>query len=276
MLPQLIEMKPNNLGIWEQQTSLDEIRNIYGKGLSQSEFNVFIQMGKATGLNPFLKEMWAVKYGTSAAQIFIGRDGYRKSAQAHYDYDYHLVDAVYSNDEFSVEAGNVMHKYNLKDRGELVGAYCIVKRKSAERTMYTFVELKEYSTNKSLWSKVGGKPSTMIKKVAEAQGLRQAFQALFSGTYHEYETWQDIPANTPRVVHSINKGVDGLKEKLGMISLSSYNAVTELEELILELNFDQATVDKWLEKANVTKIKELPEECLIKCINFLKRKKQNQ
>lgn len=223
MTTQLMEFQQNSLGIWEQQETVQQIKMIYGRDLNNAEFNIFIQLGKATGLNPFLKEMWAVKYGNGAAQIFIGRDGYRKSAQAHPEYDYHLVDAVYSNDNFQVENGEVKHSYSLKDRGDLVGAYCVVKRKGAERPMFTFVELKEYSTNKSLWAKQGGKPATMIKKVAEAQGLRQAFQALFAGTYHEYEDWHE---EKPQV-RITNKGVQGLKERLGLMSPPSVQDVIE-------------------------------------------------
>lgn len=227
MNTQLIELQENNVGIWEQQETIQQIKDIYGRGLNNAEFNIFIQLGKATGLNPFLKEMWAVKYGSGAAQIFIGRDGYRKSAQSHTEYDYHLVDAVYSNDEFQVENGEVKHSYNLKDRGDLVGAYCVVKRKNSERPMFTFVELKEYSTKKSLWAKDGGKPATMIKKVAEAQGLRQAFQALFAGTYHEYENWNE----EKQQVKFINKGVLGLKERLGITQTHSIdNVIDQMKE----------------------------------------------
>ena len=168
--------------IWQEQTKLAEVKKIYGKELTDSEFAILVQIGQATHLNPFLREIWAVKYGTSPAQIFIGRDGYRKAAQSNPDYDYHLVDAVYQNDDFKTEDTEVRHTYSGKDRGTLVGAYCVVKRKSSTKTMFNFVDIKEYSTGKSLWV---GKPATMIKKVAEAQGLRMAFQQLFAGTYDE-------------------------------------------------------------------------------------------
>ncbi|QQR83008.1 phage recombination protein Bet [Candidatus Peregrinibacteria bacterium] len=163
--------------IWQEQNKLAEVKKIYGKDLTDSEFSILVQIGQATHLNPFLREIWAVKYGTNPAQIFIGRDGYRKAAQSNPDYDYHLADAVYQNDDFKIEDGEVRHTYSGKDRGALVGAYCVVKRKSSTKTMFNFVDIKEYTTGKSLWI---GKPATMIKKVAEAQGLRMAFQQLFA------------------------------------------------------------------------------------------------
>lgn len=176
-----------NVSMWEDNTKLDEIKKLFAPQLTNIEFESFIGLGKATGLNPFLKEMWAIKYGTSAAQIFIGRDGYRIAAQRHPKYDYHQCDAVYENDQFKVVQGEIAHSYSLKDRGKLVGAYCIVKRKGAEKPIYVYVELSEYTTGKSLWNKETGKPATMIKKVAEAQALRMAFQDILGGTYCQEE-----------------------------------------------------------------------------------------
>lgn len=172
------------LTIWEDKTKLAEIRNAFAKGASDTEFAMLVGLGKATGLNPFLREIWLVKYGNSAAQIFIGRDGYRKGAQKQPDYDFHQADAVYENDSFKIVSGEVEHSYNLKNRGKLIGAYCIVKSHNSTRPVYVYVELKEYTTGKSLWAT---KPATMIKKVAEAQALRSAFQEVFAGSYDETE-----------------------------------------------------------------------------------------
>ena len=110
-------------------------------------------------------------------QIFVARDGYRRSAQSHPDYDYHQSFAVYENDDFQFEDGIIRHKFKLLNRGRLVGAYCTTKREGSSKPHNVFVELAEYSTGKSLWA---SKPATMIAKVAEAQCLRLAFQKQFS------------------------------------------------------------------------------------------------
>jgi phage recombination protein Bet len=173
--------------LWENQTTLLEIKKIFAPTLSELEFTTFTELGKFTGLNPFLREIWAVKYDSSKpAQIFIGRDGYRKSAQRHQQYDYHYCEAVYSNDDFFVEEGVYHHKFNLKDRGHPVGAFCNVYRKNSTRPFSVFVDIREYNKGQSVWKE---KPATMIKKVAEAQCLRMAFQELFGGTYDESENW---------------------------------------------------------------------------------------
>lgn len=181
----------NNLTIWEEKTSLTEIKNLFAPKLNALEFAAFVGMGKATDLNPFLREIWSIKYDErSPAQIFIGRDGYRKAAQRNPEYDYHQSDAVYANDEFKVCNGEIVHSYNLAERGRLIGAYCIVKRRNSSKPIYVFVAFQEYNTGKSVWA---SKPATMIKKVAEAQALRAAFQEQFAGTYHEDEYEKQEP-----------------------------------------------------------------------------------
>ncbi len=198
-MKELQTIDSNSENIWECPVNLQEIKEIYAKNATTSEFKALVQLGKATGLNPFLKELWLIKYGDSPAQIFVGRDGYRRSAQANDNYDYHHVEAVYSNDSlhYDLSKGEVNHTQDFKNRGNLVGAYCLVKRKSSSKPVYVFVDLREYTTGKSLWST---KPATMIKKVAEAQCLRMAFQELFGGTYADEEINQEkdiTPAYIP-------------------------------------------------------------------------------
>lgn len=196
----------SQVAIWTNETQLQEIKKIYAPDLTENEFQIFLNIGKATNLNPYLREIWAVKYGNQAASIFIGRDGYRKAAQANGNYDYHQTDAVYSKDTFGIKAGEIEHTYKLSDRGQLCGAYSIVKRKESTKPIYVYVEFAEYysghkdangkiKSNKygpmkpTLWDT---KPATMIKKVAEAQALRMAFQDMFAGTYDEAEQWVEV------------------------------------------------------------------------------------
>ena len=123
-----------------------EIKMLLAPTLNPNEFGIFLNIAKSTGLNPFLREIFAVKYNQSPAMIIIARDGYRKSAQQNPDYEYHQSDAIYSGDTFRVEDGVPKHVYaaDLTKRGTIVGAYSIVKRKSAERSHFQFVEFKEY------------------------------------------------------------------------------------------------------------------------------------
>lgn len=171
----------------------DKIRQIFAPNLSTQEFAAFIGMGKSLGANPFNREIWAVKYGGSPAQIFLGRDFYRRKAQEQPDFRGHQVDVIYEKDTFKMEGGKPIHTYDLKERmsgkGNILGAYCVVYRADNE-PYFNVVSFKEYfaggKKNPNLWDT---KPETMIKKVAEAQALRGAFQGVFAGTYDESEEW---------------------------------------------------------------------------------------
>jgi phage recombination protein Bet len=221
----------NGITMWEDANKLNEIRKLFAPKLTEMEFQYFVGLGKAAGLNPFLREIWSVKYDEkSPAQVFIGRDGYRKAAQAHGEYDYHQSDAVYENDVFEVQDGLVKHSYKLTARGALIGAYCIAKRHKSSRPIYVFAELKEYSTGKSIW---GTKPATMIKKVAESQCLRACFQDLLGGTYGEEEMSNaQMENNNMRVV----------------------NGETQTERLKNMLKSDSQNSDKIVEPKNKEKM----------------------
>lgn len=284
----------NSMTMWDDENKINEIRKLFAPKLTESEFQYFVGLGKATGLNPFLKEIWSVKYDErTPAQVFIGRDGYRKAAQAHSEYDYHQSDAVYENDEFDVQDGLVKHSYKLTNRGNLVGAYCIAKRHKSSRPIYVFVELKEYSTGKSVWN---GKPATMIKKVAESQCLRACFQDLLGGTYGEEEMYNAQMETQERVIQGetqteklkniLNtKGID--KEPViidsdGVIIEqesskgdenipASIVQIHQIETLMNEKKFDEARKDKALEFYKVKTLDELTDAKAISFLELLKR-----
>lgn len=251
----LITAAQDQVTVWDNQKSIDEVKKICGPTLTDQEFAIFMNIGKATNLNPFLREIWAVKYDAkSAASIFIGRDGYRKVAQSNPDYDYHVVDSVYEKDSFSREDDAVKHAYSLTDRGALVGAYCTVKRKKSSKPCFVFVKLNEYSTGKALWAT---KPETMIKKVAEAQGLRMAFQSLFAGTYDESENWKEkTTVIEPKTGEFIDYKaqelltVDQLKATWDVFAKSRYGASTTESEsqnylrIALNTHFNKASLEE--------------------------------
>lgn len=190
MTTDIQQANDQGIEIWNNDKA-DKIRQLFAPNLTNDEFAFFWGLGKSLQANPFTREIWAVKYDKNKpAQVFLGRDFYRKKAQEQSDYDGHIVDAVYENDEFRVESGTPKHSYNLTDRGKLLGAYCVVYKKDISNAFYVYVELDEYHKGQSTWNE---KPATMIKKVAEAQALRGAYQGIFRGTYDESERWDENP-----------------------------------------------------------------------------------
>lgn len=252
--------KSQEISVW---SDINDIKRLFAPTLDEKEFQVFMQLGKSLGANPFTREIYAVKYKGAPASIFCGRDFYRRKAQELPEYDGHTVDAVYSNDVFKVQNSEPQHSYNLSDRGKIVGAYCTVYRKNARVPYYVFVEFKEYNTGKSVWS---AKPATMIKKVAEAQGLRGAFQGTFAGTYDESEQWEDNSKNEAKQVKKEPKAV---QEAVVVKEEPKMATVKQKTELLLLLN-NKVISEEERSKMNES-INKMDEERAHKAIDKLKK-----
>lgn len=258
--------------IWTNEINLKEIRLFVSTSpLTDLEFKHLVNIGRKTQLNPYLREIWAVKYSpNSPAQIFIGRDGYRLGAQRQPEYEYHQVESVYSNDQFEIVNGDINHRLGFGDRGELLGAYCIVKRKSSSKPTYVTVTLKEYGLNQGLWKT---KPETMIKKVAEAQALRQSFQSLFGGTYSDAE----LPEKPLKLIEGGNQ-VEKLNHILEQNELGKDGMTEEIKRLIQETGLSPERLNKALMLFHVDSIEEMDEvqqDSLLKMLNKIKDKMRN-
>ena len=223
-----------------------EIKKLFAPDLTNQEFEFFMGLSKVTGANPFKKEIWAVKYRNKKtgefypAQVFHGRDFYRRKAQELPQYMGHINDAVYENDSFTVKNGIPEHSYTFKNRGRLVGAYCLVYVQGRKIPFYVFVNLSEYSKGQEVWA---DKPATMIKKVAEAQALRGAFQGVFAGTYDESEDWAATEQK------DITPPQEGPKKTNGkQLEDRLKNAYQQITELQMELDYHQHHIDASVKK----------------------------
>ena len=134
------------------------IRDMCARDCTDNEFLLLMQLAKTYQLDPFAKQIWAVKYPNAPAAIFCGRDGFLAIAHRSGKFD-------------GMESGT------RKDGDDLIG-WCRVYRKDMSRPFEVEVSLSEYSTGKNLWLT---KPKTMIVKVAESHALRRAFG--ISGLY---------------------------------------------------------------------------------------------
>lgn len=158
------------------------IRDMCAQNCTDNEFLLLMQLAKTYQLDPFAKQIWAVKYGNNPAAIFCGRDGFLAIAHRSGKFD-------------GMESGT------RKDGDDLIG-WCRVYRKDMSRPFEVEVSLSEYSTGKNLWQT---KPKTMIVKVAESHALRRAFS--ISGLYapEEIDTGDrpepryvsEVPSATP-------------------------------------------------------------------------------
>jgi phage recombination protein Bet len=158
------------------------IRDMCAQNCTDNEFLLLMQLAKTYRLDPFAKQIWAVKYGNNPAAIFCGRDGFLAIAHRSGKFD-------------GMESGT------RKDGDDLVG-WCRVYRKDMSRPFEVEVSLSEYSTGKNLWQT---KPKTMIVKVAESHALRRAFgisglyapEEIDTGDRPEPRYVSEVPPATP-------------------------------------------------------------------------------
>ena len=162
--------------------------------VTDAEVNMFLSLCKFNKLNPFLKEVYLIKYGSSPATMVVGKDVLLKRAMRNPRYE-------------GTKAGviTVNAKGELKERegtfvldGEtLVGGWAQVFVKGYATPIYASVSIKEYSTGQSNWK---SKPATMIRKVALAQALREAFPEETTALYEASEMDKTVVDTTGKEI----------------------------------------------------------------------------
>ena len=152
---------------------VDTIKNTVAKNATDSELIMFLSVANKYDLDPFLGEIYFVKYDATA-QIMSGRDGYRKIAKREPTFAKCQSMEVCKNDVFETEmimgeVTNIVHKFQQNDRGQVVGAYAILKTTDGHN-YYAYASCREYDAGNKVWKKY---TSAMIKKVAETQVYKQ-------------------------------------------------------------------------------------------------------
>jgi len=261
----------NSVAIWDNPDFVSEVKKIYGKNLTDIEFKIFLELGYSTGLNPFKGELWAIKYGNAAAQMFIGRDGYRTSIGRNPAYISHIVDAVYENDDFEVDAMNNIfrHRHGSVNRGKLVAAYCLVYMRGSDRPVYSYCLANEFDKNMSVWKTM---PSLMLKKCAEAAAIRQALPAIYNGTILPEEERPELINPTSR--NNENLGVEAVSKIIDHNEeiLVENDSVEDMEAVLFCI-IDSDTFEELQKVAETIKTYNFKKELRDKLLEAFKRKK---
>lgn len=148
--------------------------------VTDQEVMLFMNLCKFNGLNPFLNEAYLVKFGNTAAQMITSKDAFMKRAEGHPNYEGFKAGIIL------MRAGELVHQegcFKLKT-DELVGGWAEVYRSDRKNPVRQEVAFDEYNKGQSLWKE---KPTTMIRKVALVQAMREAFPDKTSGLYAEEE-----------------------------------------------------------------------------------------
>lgn len=143
---------------------------------TDTELALAITICQQTGLNPFVKQIYFIKYaGKLTPQVSI--DGFRLNAQRSGEY-----------------AGSDDIEFGPDENGKPSWARCTVHRlvRNVRVPFTATARWKEYAGTSNLWVKM---PHTMLGKCAESLALRKAFPAELSGLYTQEEMDQ---ANSDR------------------------------------------------------------------------------
>ena len=155
---------------------------VSGNGaVTDQEVVMFLSLCKFQHLNPFLREAYLIKYGNSPATVVVGKDVLLKRAMRSDKFEGLQAGVIVldSNNEVVEREGTFV----LPDEN-LVGGWAKVYLTNYKNPVYASVSMKEYSTGNSNWKT---KPATMIRKVALAQALREAFPEEMSALYDQAE-----------------------------------------------------------------------------------------
>ena len=150
--------------------------------ITMQEFKMFTSLCKARKLNPFLREVYFIKYGNSPATIVVGKDAILKRATLHPQFNGFKSGVIVRTAEGEIVNRNGCFKLNTD---ELVGSWCEVFRKDWENSVYASCSFSEINQPKNpSWQK---QPCVMSEKTAMVRALRSAFVEELAGMYDSAE-----------------------------------------------------------------------------------------
>lgn len=152
-------MTENALAVREDFTiTPEDVRKYIAPNATEKEFGLLMGICKAHKLNPFIREVHFVKYGSAPASIITGYEVYLKRA----------------------ERTGLLDGWRCWIEKDEIGEKAVIeiKRKDQSTPIRWEVYRKEFDKQQSTWKAM---PTFMLKKVAIAQGFRLAFPVEVGG-----------------------------------------------------------------------------------------------
>lgn len=173
-----------------------------GGNVTDEEVMMFLSLCKFQHLNPFLREAYLIKYGDAQpATMVVGKDVFLKRAKRHSEFA-GLQAGIIVQDSQTGELTEREGTFYMKDLESVVGGWAKAYIKGYEVPFYTSVSMDEYigkKKNGEVNSQWAGKPATMIRKVAVAQILKEAFPDENAGLYAPEEIPEATEINLDEV-----------------------------------------------------------------------------
>ena len=202
-----------------------------GNKVTDQEIAYFMNLCRYQGLNPFTKEAYLIKYGDKPAQIVTGIDALRKRAMRNPNYRGHEAGVIVITQDQKVE--NRIGSCVMPGE-QLVGGWARTHINGYTVPIETTVSFREFSQDTPIWR---SKPGTMIRKVALATSLREAFPEDLGGMYAPEE--MGVSEETELSQTPINMPEEVAAPQPQQMEPEDYTQIPP--------NFDEPTVDEFPE-----------------------------
>ena len=169
------------------EKQLSRLRSEYCQ-LDDNEFETFVEQAKRLELDPFCRQIYAVKKEGSKMQVLCTIDGLRIVAER---------SSKYAGQTPAMWCGNDgVWKDVWLEKTPPAACKVGVMRSDFNQPLYAVARFDSYTQGTSYWTSM---PDIMISKCAEALALRRAFPARLSGCYSDAEINTDKQIRTETV-----------------------------------------------------------------------------
>jgi phage recombination protein Bet len=215
----------SNLALWTpEQTQL--ISSTIAPGCSNDELRLFAYACQRTGLDPFSKQIYAIKRGGKMT-IQAGIDGLRAIAERTGQLD--GSETYWCGDDGDWRDVWLSNK-------PPAAAKTIIHRKGAQHPFVGVARFADYNAGQGLWSKMG---ATMIAKCSEALALRKAFPADMSGVYSTDEMQQaevEPVTVTTTAAPALARAGDAKVFAAGKAAIAKADTLDKLQEVVARMD----------------------------------------
>lgn len=158
--------------------------------VTDQEVVIFMNLCRFSGLNPWLKEAYCIKFGSEPATMVVGKEAFQKRAETNPAFDGARSGVIVVDGSGALTYRDGTMKL---PREEVIGGWAEVYRKDRAHSTRIEVSFDEYAGRKrdgSLNGQWAKRPATMIRKVALVQALRESFPSSLGGMYTAEEQGQ--------------------------------------------------------------------------------------
>ena len=207
----------STLTLWTpEQTQL--ISTTIAPGCSNDELRLFAYACQRTGLDPFSRQIYAIKRGGKMT-ISSGIDGLRSIAERTGQLD--------GSSSYWCGEDGVWVDVWLSSKPP-AAAKTIIYRKGCAHPFTATARFADFNAGQGLWSKM---PSVMIAKCSEAQALRRAFPADLSGVYSTDEMDQAVEPVTVTAAPALPAKGDAKIFQAGKVAIAKADSIAKLTEV---------------------------------------------